>query len=106
MVVKKASKNLLDKYKANIGNKEDFIEFNVRGEKARKIAEIAEIIKYLSQHDTTKSFQVPQVDFEKAYGVGKKGLVYVKLYLKKFGVAHPRVVASQDTVHIWSRKAA
>lgn len=104
-VIKRANSKVLEKYKANIGVREDFIEFNVRGIKAQKVAEIAEVVKYLSAHEATKSFQIPQVDFEKAYGGGQKGINYVKGYLKKFGIPQPRVVASQDVVHIWSKSA-
>lgn len=101
--VKKASAAALTKFKDYIKPREDFVEFNVRGEKARKLAEIAEVIKYMSNYDATKSFQIPQSDFEKAYGPSSKGITYVKSYLKKFGIPYPRVVVSQEVVHIWSR---
>lgn len=103
VVVKKANAKMMEKYKANIGVREDFVEFNVRGTKAAKVAEYAEVVKYLSVHEGTKSFQIPKVDFEKAYGGGQKGINYVKGYLKKFGIPQPRVVASQDIIHIWSK---
>lgn len=105
VVVRRATAKVMEKYKDYIKPREEFIEYTVRGAKAQKIAEIAEVVKYLSIHDATKSFQIPQVDFEKAYGVGKKGINYVLIYLKKFGIPHPRVVASQDMVHIWSKNA-
>ena len=103
VIVKKGNIKMIDKYKNNIGVREDFIEFNVRGTRAVKIAEYAEVIKYLSLHDATKSFQIPQLEFEKAFGFGKKGITYVKCYLRKFGILFPRVVISQDIVHLWSK---
>lgn len=102
-IVKKLGGGVLEKYKANIGKREDFVEFTVRGIKAQKIAEIAEVVKWLSVNDATKSFQIPQQEFERAYGPGAKGVNYVKGYLKKFGIPQPRIAPSQDIVHIWSK---
>lgn len=93
-------KALLDKYQQAIGERDEFIDFNVRGEKARKLAEIAQVVKLLG---TSQSFQISIPDFEKAYGTGKKGRTYVRQYMKKFGVPNPRVEPSADKVHIWYR---
>jgi len=95
-----SSARLLEKYKSQIGERDEFIDFNVRGEKARKLAEIAQVVKAMG---TSQSFQIPAVDFEKAYGVGQKGRTYVKVYMKKFGILNPRVEFSSDKVHIWYR---
>lgn len=94
---------LLDKYKGNVAERDDFVDLNVRGEKQRKIAEIAEVVKWLSVNEAHKSFQISKVDFEKAYGPSKKGIQYMRTYLKQFGITAPRVVAGGDMIHIWSR---
>lgn len=96
----KASLRLLEKYQAQIGERDEFIDFNVRGEKARKLAEIAQVVKAMG---TSQSFQISIHDFEKAYGVGQKGRTYVKTYMRKFGILNPRVEPSADKVHIWYR---
>ena len=91
---------LLNKFQNQIGERDEFIDYAVRGEKAQKLAEIAAVVKLLG---TSQSFQISISDFEKAYGVGKKGRAYVKTYMKKFGIMNPRVEASADKVHIWYR---
>ena len=91
---------LMEKYKAQIGERDEFIDFNVRGEKARKLAEIAQVVKAMG---TSQSFQIPIPDFEKAYGPGQKGRTYVKSYMRKFGILNPRVESSSDKIHIWYR---
>lgn len=93
-------KALLAKFSSSIGERDEFIDLNVRGEKARKVGEIAAVVKLLG---TSQSFQISIHDFEKAYGMGKKGRNYVKGYLKKFGIPNPRVEPSSDKVHIWFR---
>lgn len=94
---------LLDKYSKFMGEREDYVELNIRGEKARKIAELAEVVKWMSVHKPSEAVKIPIHDFERAYGVGKKGIVYVKLYLKKFGIPFPRICPSQDLMNIWSK---
>lgn len=95
-----AQLKLLDKFKGNIGKRADFIDLNVRGEKPRKIAEIAAVLKLIGTGD---SFKIPIVEFERAYGPGKKGRTYVKGWLKQFGIVNPRCEAAEDIIHIWMR---
>ena len=95
---------LMDKYSKFVGVRDELVGLNIRGEKPRKIAEFAEVIKELSRTEATKSFQMSREEFTKAYGPGQKGLTYVNSYLRKFGIPEPRVAISQDIVHMWSRK--
>lgn len=99
-VLRPAEISLLDKYKNQIGKRADFIDLNVRGEKPRKIAEIAAVLKLIGTGD---SFKIPIGEFERAYGVGKKGRTYMKTWLKNFGILNPRCEPSEDMIHIWMR---
>ena len=103
-VVVQARKNSIDKlmskYQSAIGERDEYLDFNVRGEKARRLSEIAQVLKAIG---TSQSFQISILEFEKAYGPGKKGRTSVKAYLKRFGIPNPRVEPSADKVHIWYR---
>lgn len=108
-VKKGVNQYILDKYKKNIVQKDEYLEFSIRGEKARKLAEISQVIKWLSEQDGDQVFEMLGKEFNKAYGEGKAGVTAVKMYLKKFGIIKPRVGQTQkmengtwiDYVQIW-----
>lgn len=109
---------ILAKYAKNIKPKDDYLEYSVRGEKQTKIAEIAQIVIWLSQQKPNENgiqdvFDMLATDFFKAYG-GPTGVPAfakqtVKNYLKKFGVIKPRIGQTQkmengkwhDCIQIW-----
>lgn len=105
IVVRKADKKMMEKHKQFIGPRDEFVEYTVRGARAEKLAEIAEVVKKMSVDNPMDAYKIPMPTFNAAYGPGKKGVNYVKGYLKKFGIPHPRVCPGQDIVQIWSKSA-
>lgn len=110
LVPKGAPNHLLEKFKKNIVKRDDYLEYAVRGAKAQSLAEIAQIIKWLSTTDSKGAFEMLSKDFQSAYGDDKQGLVFVKTYLKKFGIKDPKIAqtkqfingATVDVVQMWS----
>jgi|ERR1035437_1408327 hypothetical protein len=96
--LKPSHSRLLEKYKNQISPRDEFLDFNIRGEKAKKISEIAYVLKLMG---TSDSFKITVPDFERAYGIGKKGRLYMKAVLKRCGIKNPRVEVAQDMVNIW-----
>lgn len=109
-VPKGAPSHLLEKFKKNIVKRDEYLEYNVRGAKAQSLGEIAQVIKWLSTTDPKASFEMLSKDFRVAYGDGKKGLVYVKALLKKFGIKDPKIAQTKqfingdtvEVIQIWS----
>lgn len=103
VVKRKINASLLKKYESNIEERDEYLDMNLRGEKPRKIAEWAELIKYYSVEKPTVAFCVDKVDFERMMGAGKAQVQYVRNYLKRFGIPAIRVLVSSDKVKMWSR---
>ena len=112
LVPKGAPSHLLEKFKKNIVKRDDYLEYSVRGAKAQGIAEIAQVIKWLSMTDAKSCFEMLEKDYL-IYGNGsaKAANIYLKSYLKKFGIKDPKIAQTKkfengDTkniVQIWSR---
>lgn len=94
---------LLKKYEGCMEKRDEYIDLDIRGEKPRKIAEWAEVVKWMSVHKADESFSVLKPDFDRMMGTGKPAIQYVRNYLKKFGIPTIRVHVGSDKVKMWSR---
>ncbi len=104
---RKVSPAFLKKFADYTEEREAHLDLEIRGEKARKIAEWAEYIKYLSVEKPTEALCIPVPEFQrmmvKPGTTIKTACAYVVSMLKKFGIPVCRVFVSADKVRMWSR---
>lgn len=104
---RKISPDFIKKFSGYTEEREAHLDLEIRGEKARKIAEWAEYIKYLSVEKRTEALCIPVAEFNRMMvkpGTSvKTAIAYVITTLKKFGIPAVRVLVSADKVRMWSR---
>lgn len=114
LVPKGAPSHLLEKYKKCIVKRDEYLEYSVRGSKGQALAEISQLVKWLSVTDTKGAFEMLARDYKIAYGGINQDLktagIFVKSYLKKFGIKDPKIAQTKqfvngdtiDVIKIWS----
>ena len=88
VVKRKVSPEFLKKFAGYTEEREAHLDLDIKGEKARKIAEWAEYIKYLSVEKRTEALCIPVAEFTRMMvkpGTPiKASITYVTATLKKF----------------------